>query len=151
VSGDTEFRTPEQEVSKLLEECAELRRTLKTISAQLSRIENRVKRAFPAVAERARKRVIDGTKSVSASITPEQALAEFDRVVGLAASGATDEAQRVLEAKSAPDLFLMAKELGISFPKSKPSIRTMREAIFGKVRESVLLTRHSTRTQGDRL
>jgi hypothetical protein len=35
VSIDPEFRTPEQEVLKLLEECAELRRTLKTISAQL--------------------------------------------------------------------------------------------------------------------
>jgi hypothetical protein len=145
VSSDTEFRTPEQEVLKLLEECVELRRTLKTISAQLSRIENRVKRAFPAVAEQARKRKVGGTLSANTSITPEQALAEFDKVVGLAASGANDEAERILEAKTASELLAIAKELGVSFPKSNPSIRAMREAIFGKIRETIMLTRHSTR------
>jgi hypothetical protein len=145
VSSETEFRTPEQEVLKLLEECAELRRTLKTISGQVGRIENRVKHAFPAVANQARERKVSGTHSSKTSITPQQALVEFDRVVKLAASGANEEAERILEAKSAPDLLLIAKELGVSFPKSKPSIRTMREAIFGKVRESILLNRHNTR------
>jgi hypothetical protein len=67
-------------------------------------------------------------------------------MVGLAASGVNEEAERILEGKSAPDLFLIAKELGVTFPKSKPSIRSIREAIFGKVRESLLLTRHSPRT-----
>jgi hypothetical protein len=145
VSVDSEFRTPEQEVLKLLEECAELRRTLKSISAQIGRMESRVKRAFPATAARARDRRASDANSGKANLTPEQALAEFDRVVGLAASGASDEAERILEAKSAPDLLAIAKELGVTFPKSKPSIRKMREAIFGKVRESVLLSRHNPR------
>jgi hypothetical protein len=35
LSSDPEFCTTEQEVLKLLEECAELRRTLKTIGAQV--------------------------------------------------------------------------------------------------------------------
>jgi len=144
VSNDSEFRTAEQEVVKLLEECAELRRTLKTISAQIGRMENRVERAFPAAVAKMRERKV-GPQSSNATITPEQALAEFDKVVGLAASGANDEAERVLEAKSAPDLLVIAKELGVTFPKSKPSIKAMREAIFGKVRESVLLSRHNTR------
>jgi hypothetical protein len=109
-------------------------------------METRVKRAFPAVAEQVRERKARGMHSTEASITPEQALAEFDRVVGLAASGANDEAERTLEEKSASDLLLIAKELGVSFPKSKPSVRTIREAIFGKVRESILLTRHNPRT-----
>jgi hypothetical protein len=75
VSIDPEFRTPEQEVLKLLEECAELRRTLKTISAQLGRMENRMKRAFPTVAAQARERKVGGTHLSKATITPEQALA----------------------------------------------------------------------------
>lgn len=145
MSSDSEFRTPEQEVLKLLDECAELRRTLKTISAQIGRMENRVKRAFPAAAAQIRERKI-GFQPSKATITPEQALAEFDKVVGLAASGANEEAERVLETKSAPDLLAIAKELGVTFSKSKPSIKAMREAIFGKVRESVLLSRHNTRT-----
>jgi len=146
VSDDTEFRTPEQEVLKLLEECVELRRTLKTISAQLGRMENRMKRAFPDVAEHAVKRKTDSTHSAKATITAEQALAEFEMVVGLVTSGKNKEAEKILEAKSASDLFVIAKELGVSFPKSKPSINSLREAIFGKVRESVLLTRHHPRT-----
>jgi hypothetical protein len=43
---DTEFRTPEQEVLKLLDECAELRTTLKAISAQIGRMEISLKTAF---------------------------------------------------------------------------------------------------------
>ena len=144
MSNESGFRTPEQEVLKLLEECAELRRTLKTISAQIGRMENRVKRAFPAAAAQMRERRV-GSQSSKTTITPEQALAEFEKVVGLAASGANEEAERALEAKSAPDLLVIAKELGLTFPKSKPSIRKMREAIFGKVRESVLLSRHHHR------
>jgi hypothetical protein len=57
-----------------------------------------------------------------------------------------DDAVRILEGKSAADLQVMAKELGISFSKSRPSIRKMREAIVGKVRESVLLSRHHRRS-----
>jgi hypothetical protein len=146
VSNELEFRSPEQEVLKLLEECAELRRTLKTISAQVGRMENRLKRAFPAVTTRARERKQDGLHSSKATLTPEQAIAEFDRVVGLVAEGANDDAERILESKSALDLRVMAKELGVSFSKSKPSIRKLREAIFGKVRESLLLSRHNRRT-----
>ena len=145
MSSDLEFRTPEQEVLKLLEECAELRRTLKAISAQVGRMENRVKRAFPAAASQARERKAHTGRSSEATITPEQALAEFDRVVVLAASGANEEAERILEAKSAPDLLVIAKEVGVTYSKRQPSIKAMRDAIFGKVRESVLLSRHTRR------
>jgi hypothetical protein len=146
VSGASEFRTPEQEVLRLLEECAELRGTLKTISAQIGRMEKRVKNAFPTVAAQARSRKVSSTAASKATITSEQALTEFDRVVGLAASGANEEAERILASKPAADLLMIAKELGVSFPKSKPSIKAMREAIFGKVRESLLLNRQNPRS-----
>jgi len=145
VSGDSEFRTREQEVLKLLEECADLRTTLKAISGQIGHMEKRLKNAFPTLAEQARSRKVAITRSTKASITPEEALAEFDRIVGLAASGDNKQAERALESKSAPDLRVIAKELGISFAKSKPTVKAMREGIFGKVRESILLARHNTR------
>jgi hypothetical protein len=147
VRGDTEFRSPEQEVLKLLDECAELRRTLKSISAQIGRMETRVKRAFPIVAELARDRTAKGAQSSAASISAEQALAEFDRIVALAGEGGGEEAERALQGRSAADLLIIAKELGVSFPKSKPSVRTIREGIIGKVRESILLTRHNPRVR----
>jgi hypothetical protein len=147
VSGDsTEFRSGAEEVLKLLEECGELRRTLKTISGQLGRMENRVKRAFPVEAKIIRERQVGSGLKAKTSITPEQALVEFDRLVALAASGANDEAQRSVESKSSADLLAIAKELGVSFSKNKPSLTAMREAIFGKIRESVLLTRHNPRS-----
>jgi hypothetical protein len=145
VSSDSEFRTSEQEVLKLLEECAELKTMLKAISAQIGRMEKRVKNAFPTLGEQARSRKVAGTHSSKASITPEEALAEFDRIVRTAASGDSKQAERILESKSAPDLRVIAKELGVSFPKSKPTIKAMREGIFGKIRESILLARHNTR------
>jgi hypothetical protein len=42
---------------------------------------------------------------------------------------------------------MIAKEVGVSFPKSKPSVRTIREGIIGKVRESILLGRHNPRNR----
>jgi len=145
VSGDTEFRSPEQEVLKLLDECAELRRTLKSIGAQVGRMEIRVKRAFPIAAELARDRTAKRPQSNTVSMSSEQALAEFDRIVALAGKGSGEEAERALQGRSAADLLIIAKELGVSFPKSKPSLRTIREGIIGKVRESILLTRHNPR------
>jgi hypothetical protein len=145
VTSHSEFRTSEQEVLKLLEECAELRRTLTVISGQLGRMENRVKHAFPKVAAQMRDRKLCNAHSTESTITANEALAEFDKVVRLAASGANEEAQRLIEGKPAAELFVIAKEVGVTFPKSKPSVATMREAIFGKVRESVLLTRHHVR------
>jgi hypothetical protein len=146
VSSNSEFRTPEQEVLKLLEECAELRETLKAISAQIGRMEKRVKNAFPTLAQQARSRKSGTTRSSKATITPEEALAEFDRIVGLAASGDSKQAEGILESKPASDLRVIARELGVAFPKSKPTIKAMREGIFGKIRESILLARHNSRT-----
>jgi len=140
----TEFRNADQEVLKLLEECSELRNTLKTISAQLARIENRVKAAFPTAAKKLQERKTSSRQKVS-SLTSDEALAEFDNVVKLASSGETREAESKLERRSAADLLIIAKEVGVSFPSNKPSIRAMREAILGKVRESMLLSRHSRR------
>ena len=39
MTNENEFRSVDEEVLKLLEECGELKRSLKTISSQLSRIE----------------------------------------------------------------------------------------------------------------
>jgi hypothetical protein len=145
VTSETEFRSADQEVQKLLEECGELRRTLKAISAQLSRIENRVKGAFPVVAKQLNDRRVADSKQKTSSLSSEQALAEFDHIVTLAASGATSDAEKYLERRPSSDLFLIAKEVGATFSSNKPSIRKLREAILGKVRESILLSRHSRR------
>jgi hypothetical protein len=145
MSGEGDFRTPEQEVLKLLEDCADLKRTLQSIAAQVGRMETRVKRAFPQAAEKLRERAKQAKSVSTSSITGEQAQAEFENIVRIASSGSTNEAERLLNEKSASDLFAIAKEVGVAFSKSKPSIKAMREGIFGKVRESILLSRHTPR------
>lgn len=145
VTSEMQFRTPEEEVRKLLDECSELRRTLKTISSQLSRIETRVKAAFPAVAKSVKERQLANASQKESSLTSEEALSEFDNIVRLASSGATSDAEAHIAHKSGADLLVIAREVGVAFPSNKPSIRAMRDAILGKVRESLLLSRHNRR------
>lgn len=140
-----EFRNPEQEVLKLLEECGELKQLLKTISGQLSRMEKRVKISFPSVAKAVDERRLLARKQTASSLSSDEATRIFQDVVDLASRGEAAEAERLLEKQSAADLYMIAKEVGASFPSNKPSIRAMREAIFGKMRESILLTRHTAR------
>jgi len=151
VSSGLEFRDGEQEVIKLLEECAELKRMLRLISGQLGRMENRIRHAFPSITQKVQERKVQERKVAHAErhLAPRSAdevLAEFDKLVALAACGASQDAERIVDSRSSADLLAMAKELGVSFPKSKPSVKDLRAAIFGKVRESVLLSRHNTRT-----
>jgi hypothetical protein len=145
VNSGLEFRDGQQEVIKLLEECAELRRALKSISGQLGRIENRVKHAFPAATQKVKERKLARLDPNTAPFSSEAAWAEFDKLVTLAASGANEDVERIVDSRSSADLLAMARELGVSFSKSRPSIQDLRTAIFGKVRESVLLSRHNTR------
>jgi len=74
-------------------------------------MEIRVKRAFPVAAELARDRTAKGAQSSTASISSEQALAEFDRIVALAGKDGGEEAERALQERSAADLLIIAKEL----------------------------------------
>ena len=145
MTGETEFRSADEEVLKLLEECGELKRTLKTISSQLSRIETRVKGAFPSVAKKIKDREISNSRQKTSSLSSEQALAEFDHIVDLASSGATSEAEAYLARRSTADMLSIAREVGVTFSTSKPSVRALHDAILGKVRESLLLSRHSRR------
>lgn len=145
MTNETPFRTPDEEVQKLLEECADLKRTLKTINSQLSRIENRVKAAFPAVATRIKEQKTARSAQTKSTLSSDQALAKFDDIVRLASSGATSEAETNLARHSSSDLLAIAREVGVTFASNKPSVRAMIDAILGKVRESLLLSRHSHR------
>jgi len=145
MSSEFEFRDSEQEVIKLLEECAEMRRMLKSISGQLVRIESRVKHAFPAATQKVKARELARSNAAAHPLSAEDALAEFDKLVALVTSGASHDAERIVDSHSSAELLAMARELGVSFSNGRPSVKDLRAAVFGKVRESVLLSRHNTR------
>jgi hypothetical protein len=141
------FKTPDEEVEQLLEECQKLRATLGEISGQVGRMEKRVKRAFPEparrVSERLRLHSVKHSDRSSPSLTHEEAQAEFDKVVRIAAND-PGRAERFLLEKSSADLFAIAKEVGITFGKSNPSVKVITDALYGRIRESLLLSKHNT-------
>ena len=142
---ETEFRNKEEEVVRLLEEFSELKRMLKTISSQLTRLETRIKVNFPAATKQVENRRAAFSKQTTSTLTSERAQQEFESIVQIARSGTAAEAENYLERHAGPDLLVIAKEVGVSFKTSKPSIKAMREAILGKVRESILLSHHNRR------
>jgi hypothetical protein len=104
-----------------------------------------LKATFPRVARKMQERRDEISGQRNSSLTSEQAQNEFNHIVEMARSGATSEAENYLERQSSPDLLVIAKEIGVTFRNNKPSIKAMREAILGRVRESMLLSRHSRR------
>ncbi|MCA1416643.1 hypothetical protein I6F30_36805 [Bradyrhizobium sp. NBAIM20] len=145
MTNEAPFRTSDEEIERLLEECGELKRTLKSISSQLSRMENRIKAAFPVAAKKIKEQQQARSVQRESTLSADQAVAEFDKIVQLASSGATSEAETYLARRPSADLLAIAREVGVTFPSTKPSVRAMLDAILGKVRESLLLSRHSRR------
>jgi hypothetical protein len=148
MSSNLAFRSPTEETTKLLEELADLRATLAEMRSRLLRMEARVKRAFPieaaSVQQRRREQIAKPRTDEKPSLNREQALALFDEIVSLAAGSQPSEAEHLIVQTSPADLLFLGRELGISFGRSKPSKKALTEGIMAKVRESVLLGKHST-------
>lgn len=142
------FRTPEEELAHLGRQLAEIREALRDISARVSLIERHVKRAFGVSR-------LPGTSAPSASrsakqpgdtpsFPPEQARPIFEELIQTWCESSPDDARARLDAMSAPDLKLLAHELGLSFPK-KPSRKALVSALIGRINESILLSRNANR------
>jgi hypothetical protein len=145
MNRDGAFRTPEQEVSRLLDEFASVREQMREIAATLSRLELRVKRAFPqVVANKQAKSAGKGAKA-EATLTSEQALELYDRTVQQVKDGAPDEALDLLKELPLPDLLVLHRELGLTIGHGKPSRKAVLNGIAGRVKQSVMLSQHSNR------
>lgn len=144
------FNTPEQEAKLLAGEIHEVKDVLRELSRKLSRIEARAKRAFPTAFQKSPARVKGGASrmaSATPTMTVEQVMRVYDEVVEQAKGGNIEETRKRLEAMEVPDLNLLRTELGASIGKKKPSKPVLMEAILGRVNESVMLTKHTNRSQ----
>lgn len=147
VSENSLFRSSEEEVTQLLKELGALKESVRELSAQLSRIERRVQRSFPAAAVAMKKRNAEQKASdatLESSLTREQALSIYDSVVQMSAEGNADAARLQLEAMSLPDIFFIARELGVTFKKSKPSRKLILDSLSNRIRQSMHLSMHRT-------
>ena len=79
------------------------------------------------------------------TMTPEQATKLYEELVGQAKKDEYQTLHERLVALTLPDLNLLRRELGASIGTKKPSRRVLEEAILGRIRQSVLLTKHADR------
>jgi hypothetical protein len=142
------FNTPSEEVSHLVTEIRDMRDILRELSSKLTRIETRLKRAFPVAypkkSEKAAKTVADQDP---ATLNPEQAMALYEELVRSSRKEEFEEVRNKLSSLNIADLALLRRELGISLGKRKPSQKTLMEAIQGRIKESVMLSKHSNRQE----
>jgi hypothetical protein len=137
-----------EETVQLVDEIGELKEILREVSRKLTRIETKVKRAGIA------------TASKTSELSNSQASSDVDKPVDLSAenvlqvyeelrlkakNGNEQEVTQKLLAMSATDLNLMCCELGMPPTSKNPSRRKMFELIIGRIKQSLMLSRHIDR------
>ena len=140
------FNSPTEEVKRLVEEVREAKETLRDVARALNQIETRMRRSFPSLfpKEVARSKPTESL-SEQPTLTPEQAMQVYEELVGDAKKGEQQKVQNRLAQLAQADLNLLRRELGASIGKKKASRKVLESAILGRIRESVLLTKHADR------
>ncbi len=140
----------ERLAAAILAELRGLRTELQEMAARLTRVEKRVVHVYPKMA--VKRTSAGGTSRASSvkkpSLTPEQGLALYDILVNKARSGDQAEVMTELQEMSLPDLKVLVTELGAPMTK-RPARKTLVEAVAGRIRQSLLLTRHVNRPTPD--
>ena len=149
MTGDP-FNTPTEEVNRLVAEVRETKELLRELSSKLSRIETRLKRVFPPAFakkndEATRERVPAGRKAPT--LTVGQAMILYQELVDSARKDQFEEVHRRLSSFGLADLSLLQRELGASLGKKKPSAKALITAILGRVKESIMLSKHTNRQE----
>jgi hypothetical protein len=143
------FNTPSEEVSRLAIELSETKEALRDLSSKLGRIETRLKRVFPQAF--ARKTTAGGQRPSEGheppTLTPETAMALYEKLVEQARNDQLDQVRQELSVLNLADLSFLRRELGASLGKRKASPRVLIEVITSRVRESVMLSKHTDRRQ----
>ncbi|MCC3532291.1 MAG: hypothetical protein JGK21_30550 [Microcoleus sp. PH2017_22_RUC_O_B] len=137
----------DSESGGVLDEIGELKAILREVSKKLTRIEAQVKRGglsagsktseLPAVA------VADVDKP--ANLSTDNVLEVYEELRLQAKKGHELEVRQKLSAMSASDLNLMCCELGMPPSSKNPSRKKMFELIIGRIKQSLMLSRHIDR------
>jgi hypothetical protein len=147
---DDLFNTPTEEVIRLVAEVRETKELLRDVSSKLSRIETRLKRVFPPAFNKKKEATTGGKMpqgQEAPTLTAEQAMTLYQELVDSARKDQLEEVRRRLLSLGVADLSLLRRELGASLGKKKASSKTLIEAILGRVKESVLLSKHTNRQE----
>jgi hypothetical protein len=146
VSERDPFNTPKEEIDRLVSELGGVKDLVREVSAQLGRIETRMKRAFPsAFAATAFKQARGASVRQEPGMSAEEALRVYEELVDRARAGARPEVQARLSGMAAPDLDLIRRELGIPLGSKKPSRKALVSLVLSRINESVMIGQHSNR------
>src|SRR5262245_57121767 len=112
MSTDDPFRRPSEELAALTKEISEVRLVLRELAGRLAQIERHVKRAFGVKSETAETPRVRAWRSVAEppSMSGEEALQFFDRLVDATRADERASAEKELEQLSPPNLRLLARE-----------------------------------------
>lgn len=143
------FNTPEEEIVKLSKEIKGLKETLQEMSRTLARLETRVQRAFPLKYPKKSEKKVKKASSLheEPTLTPEQALTLYEELIVVAKNGDMGNVEERLLSMNKADLALLRQELGVSLGKKKPSQKILIEVIMGRIRESIMLSKHMVREE----
>ncbi len=149
MNEENPFNTTGEEAKRLVEEFRETKEAVREVSKRLSRIEVRMQRAFPSLMPKKAGNRREKEESVAAepTLAPEEAMHVYDELVELARKDNHQSVHDRLAGLGVADLNVLRQELGASLGKKKPSRKALEEAVIGRIRESVLLSRHSNREQ----
>ncbi|HAT14678.1 MAG TPA: hypothetical protein DCS91_14890 [Microcoleaceae bacterium UBA11344] len=138
----------DEETVQLVEEISELKEILREVSRKLTRIETQVKRGATSAASKTSELPNSQTAAdvkKPANLPAEQVLQVYEELRLKAKNGKEQEVREKLLTMSATDLNLMCCELGMPPSSKNPSRRKMFELIIGRIKQSLMLSRHIDR------
>ncbi|NJK66892.1 MAG: hypothetical protein HC789_07000 [Microcoleus sp. CSU_2_2] len=132
----------DEETVQLVDEIGELKEILREVSRKLTRIETKVKRGVTSASSK----TSDFQNSpATADLSAENILQVYEELRLKAKNGKEQEVREKLLAMTATDLNLMCCELGMPPSSKNPSRRKMFELIIGRIKQSLMLSRHIDR------
>ncbi len=135
-----------EDVEALAGEMRDLKEAAREISGKLGRIEKRLRAFFPGsfpVKKGRTEKSLD-LRENPPTMTTQQVLDFYTELVELARSGQEREVDARAAQLGIPDLALLVRELGAPLGK-KPNRAGLTRSLMGRLKESVLLSRHTNR------
>lgn len=138
----------DDESSQLVDEISELKEILREVSRKLTRIETKVKRGGISATTKVSEPTVsqpDETTDKSAGLSAEQVIQIYEQLRLKAKNGKEEEVRKKLLSMTATDLSLVCLELGMPPTAKNPSRKKMIEIILGRIKQSLMLSRHIDR------
>jgi hypothetical protein len=140
---DKEMLTADLETAHLVDEISEIKEILRDVAKKLTRIEAQVKRGVNSASLRSSELQTAAKKTVD--LSAEQVIQVYEELRLKAKNGHEAEVRQKLASMSATDLHLMCCELGMPPTSKNPSRKKMFELIIGRIKQSLMLSRHIDR------